>query len=476
VGGGSSLSRVHLLGIGGAGMSSLALHLLHEGHQVSGFDQRASSVTEALQVAGIEVCIGSPATLPETLDRLVISSAIPQHHPLLQAAHQRGLRVVHRSQELSRLFNARRGIAVAGSHGKTTTSALLAHLLSACGEHPSAMIGGQVGGYGANAFLGDGPFVVEADESDGSLLAYCPHHAVVTSVDDDVNVTAAAYADCGYRREKVQQTVDSLFLRFASSCQKSLWVCHDHPRAAALLGQRPRVRTYGLDGSCTLRAETVERGSHHSLVQVYLRGRPLGLLRVPMPGHHNVMNSLAALGVALDLGLRFPDIAHAIAMFRGVGRRFELLGQKNGCACYDDYAHNPQKVTAALQGALQAGRGRVIALFQPHRYTRMKLLGDSFLPALDGADQVILTDVYSSGEEPNGFDISAFHQALVQRAPAGSIHWAPDRAAVHQALDRIARPGDLIISLGAGDCGEWLRQWVSLPALLPQPPATELAA
>lgn len=322
------------------------------------------------------------------------------------------------------------------------------------------MVGGNVVGYGTNAFLGDGPFVAEADESDGSLLAYKPQLAIVTSVDDDVNVTAKAYVSCGYRRQCVQAVVDSLFLEFARNCQGTLWVCHDHARAATLLGRRRRVKSYGLDGSCTLRAETRERGLSHTRAQVFHRGRPLGLMRVPMPGHHNVMNSLAAVGIALELGLRFSDVAHAIAMFRGVERRFQLLGQRNGCLCFDDYAHNPQKVTAALQAAMQAGRGRVIALFQPHRYTRMRLLGEGFLPALDGADQVILTDVYSSGESPNGFDIHEFREALEERSPAQSIHWAPDKLSVHATLERVVRPGDLVISLGAGNCGSWLREWV----------------
>ena len=178
-----------------------------------------------------------------------------------------------------------------------------------------------------------------------------------------------------------------------------------------------------------------------------------------MPGHHNVMNSLAAVGLALDLGLRFADIAHAIAMFRGVERRFEKVGEKLGAACIDDYAHNPQKVAAALQAARQSCRGRVIALFQPHRYTRMRLLGDAFLPALDGADEVLLTDVYSSGEEPNGFEITTFRDRLVERAPRGSVHWTPDSTSVQETLNHVVRPGDLVISLGAGDCGAWLRAW-----------------
>jgi UDP-N-acetylmuramate--alanine ligase len=148
-------------------------------------------------------------------------------------------------------------------------------------------------------------------------------------------------------------------------------------------------------------------------------------------------------------------------MFRGVGRRFEMVGSRNDCLCIDDYAHNPQKVTAALQSAMQACRGRVIALFQPHRYTRMKLLGEAFLPALDGADQILLTDVYTSGEAPNGFDIEAFRNDLVLRSPAGAVHWTPDEAAVHEALDSITRPGDLVIALGAGDCGSWLRHWAT---------------
>ena len=457
---------MHLLGVGGTGMSSLALHLKSQGHRVSGNDQRASETTAMLQREGIDVTVGDRAPFPEGVERVVVSSAIQPTHPHLAEARLRGLEVVHRSDELSRLFNASKGIAIAGTHGKTTTSALLTHILAACGENPRAMIGGKVAGYGTNAFLGDGPFVTEADESDGSLLAYRPVHAVVTSVDDDVNVTAKAYAECGYQRERVQEAVDDIFLSFARNCQRGLWVCHDHVRAAALLGRKPGVKTYGLDGVCTLRADTVERGPCHTLAQVYLKGRPLGLLRVPMPGNHNVMNALAAVGLALDLGLRFPDIAHAVAMFRGVERRFELLGSRNGCTCVDDYAHNPQKVAAALQSARQACRGRVLALFQPHRYTRMKLLGDGFLPALDGADQVILTDVYSSGEVPNGFDIDSFHQQLVERAPKGSIHWAPDELSVHATLDSISEPGDLVIALGAGDCGAWLRHWVT-PSLAP---------
>jgi UDP-N-acetylmuramate--alanine ligase len=469
-------ANLHLLGIGGAGMSSLALHLHNEGHWVSGFDQRESDVTARLARSGIPVSTDPGATLPTKVDRLVVSSAIPEDHPLMQQARQQRVPVVHRSLELSRLFNATRGIAVAGSHGKTTTSALLAHILFACGENPSAMIGANVAGYGTNTFLGDGPFVAEADESDGSLLAYRPTHAIVTSIDDDVNVTAPAYASCGYHRERVQEAIDSVFSRFAANCGKGLWVCHDHVRAAALLGNKPGVKTYGVDGTCTLRSETRERGPYHNLVQVYYRGRSLGLMRVPMPGHHNVMNSLAAVGVALDLGLRFPDIAHAVAMFRGTERRFEMIGTKNGCLCFDDYAHNPQKVMAALQAAIQACRGRVVVLFQPHRYTRMRLLGDAFLPVLDGADQVVLTDVFTSGEAPNGFDIHNFHRRLAERAPVDSIHWAPDKESVFRALDRIARPGDLIVSLGAGSCGAWLREWVGRPADLPTGQPTEVAA
>lgn len=454
--------RIHLLGIGGAGMSSLALHLQNEGHRVSGSDQKASEVTADLERCGISVDVSESEELPGGLDRLVISSAIACDHPLLLEGRRKGIDVVHRSQELSRLFNASRGVAVAGSHGKTTTSSMLTHVLAVCGESPSAMIGGNLVGYD-RAFLGDGPFVTEADESDGSLLAYRPHHAVITSVDDDVNVTAQAYAKCGYHRGKVQEMVDSVFQRFAQGCRKSLWVCHEHARASALFSEWPGVKTYGVDGGCTLRAETIEHGPLHTVVKVVFKGRPLGLMRVPLPGHHNVLNSLAATGLALDLGLRFADIAHAIAMFAGVERRFQILGNKQGAVCIDDYAHNPQKVTAALQAARQASRSRVIAVFQPHRYTRMKLLGQDFLPALDGADHVLLTDVFSSGEAPNGFDLTGFHQQLVDRSPGGTVHWTPGQESVSRVLDALASPGDIVLSLGAGDCGAWLRDWVDRP-------------
>ena len=439
-------------------MSSLALHLQKEGHRVSGSDQAVSQTTHLLERAGIKVYSESES-LPEGIARVVISSAIQEEHPLFQQARKRGIEIVHRSAELSRLFNSRQGIAVAGTHGKTTTSTLVTHILSALGETPSAMLGGNAVGYETNTFLGTGPFVAEADESDGSLLAYRPVHAVVTSVDDDVNVTAQAFSQCGYQREKVQETVDKLFLQFAENTEKSLWVCHDHARASALLSGRRGVKSYGVDGGCFLRAETLERGPLHSTAQIYLRRKPIGRLRIPMPGHHNVMNSLAAVGLALDLGLRFADIAHAVAMFRGVERRFEKVGEKSGAVCIDDYAHNPQKVAAALQAARQSCRGRVIALFQPHRFTRMRLLGDSFLPALDGADEVLLTDVYSAGEESNGFEIAEFLDRLVDRAPSGSIHWTPDKISVQETLDRVVKQGDLVISLGAGDCGSWLKTW-----------------
>lgn len=441
-------------------MSSLALHLQQEGQRVSGADQNLSPTTAQLENVGIKV-FGEDLPLPEGVDRVIYSSAIPKDHPLLEQARERGLEIVHRSIELSRIFNSRRGIAVAGTHGKTTTSTLLTHVLAALGENPSAMLGGRAVGYGTNTFLGDGPFVAEADESDGSLRAYRPVHAVVTSIDDDVNVTAEAYCDCGYQREKVQETVDRLFLDLADNTDKSLWVCHDHARASALLAGRRGVKSYGVDGGCFLRAETLERGPFHSTAQIYLRRKPLGRLRVPMPGHHNVMNSLAAVGVALDLGLRFADVAHAIAMFRGVERRFEKVGEHHGALCIDDYAHNPQKVAAALQAALQTCRGRIVAIFQPHRYTRMRLLGESFLPALDGADEILLTDVYSSGEEPNGFDIRSFYEQLVRRSPRGTVHWSPDETAVHRTLDQVVQPGDLVISLGAGSCGRWLREWAA---------------
>ena len=443
-------------------MSSLALHLLKEGHKVSGSDLRSSPQTEKLQVAGVHVHFGDLTQFPVDADRVIASSAIPQDHPELQRARAHGIPIVHRSQELSRLFNQAHGIAIAGSHGKTTTSALLTHILLTCDESPSAMVGGNLVGFKTNAFIGSGPyFVAEADESDGSLLAYLPKHAVVTSVDDDVNVTSSAYSACGYNRSKVQATVNELFLEFARNTEIGLWLCYDHPRAFRLLGNLPRVRTYGSVGNCTLRAELLERGQFHTRSQLIYKGKTLGELRVPMPGPHNVLNSLAAIGIALDLGLSYTDIAHSVAMFKGVGRRFENVGTRNGCLCIDDYAHNPQKVVAALQAALQVCRGRIVALFQPHRYTRMKLLGNAFLPALDGADKVVLTDVFSSGEENNGFEIDKFRDDLMTRAPKNTVYWAPSESEVHQALDELARPGDLVVSLGAGSCGQWLRNWVA---------------
>lgn len=455
------IQTLHLLGIGGTGMSSLALHLLKEGHQVSGSDLKESARTKELQRRGVSIHFGDLQQFPDNADRVIVSSAIPQDHPEVLRAKERDIPTVHRSIELSRLFNQSHGIAIAGTHGKTTISALLTHVLTACDQSPSAMVGGGLIGYETNAFVGQGPyFVIEADESDGSLTAYMPEHTVVTSIDDDVNVTASAYSYCGYDQERVQSAVDRVFRRLTHQTRQGVWVCHDHPRASSVVGSLPGARLYGTDGSCHLRAQPFETGRFHSVSTIYHEGQSLGRLRVPLPGHHNVLNALSVVGICLDLGLPFADVAHAIAVFRGIRRRFERLGTRDGRLCVDDYAHNPQKVAAALAACLQANRGRTVAIFQPHRYTRMQLLGDDFLPALDGADIVLLTDVFASGEEPNDFSIDEFRSALEKRAPRHSVFWTPGEAEVHQALDDKTRAGDLVISLGAGSCGQWLCRWL----------------
>lgn len=458
--------KFHFIGIGGIGMSAIARALLARGCRVTGSDLTEGRQVQGLRQLGARCYVGHRSDQVGQAEAVVYSSAVPDDNPELREARRRGIPVLHRAGVLACLMRERLGIAVAGTHGKTTTSCLVAWVLHDNGLDPAAVLGGELAGLDSNVIAGGGfHLVAEADESDGSLLELSPQIAVVTSLDADVNLNARPFRKCGFDTAGVLETVESMFAEFVDRLPEDgcLVVCHDHLRARRLKG-RCRRFSYGLAPGADLRGVKVELEGFGSHCLVTLAGEPLGAMKLPLPGRHNLQNALAALGVALECGLSFERAAASLARFPGVRRRFEVVGQAKGVTFVDDYAHNPQKVKAALNGARAATRGRVVAVFQPHRYSRTRLLLRDFACAFEAADTVLVTDIYSAGEKPM-LGISAPRLIEEIRRPA-RVLYTPGLPEICEALRAVCRPGDLVVAMGAGSVTSWVRR---LPELLCSP-------
>ncbi len=444
--------RVHLIGIGGAGMSGIARILLARGVAVSGSDAKDSRAVLALRALGARVEVGHAAAhLPDAPATVVVSTAIRASNPELAAARERGLPVVHRAQALAALTAGRRLAAVAGTHGKTSTTSMLTVVLQHCGLDPSFAIGGDLASSGAGAHHGEGGvFVVEADESDGSFTAFAPDVAVVTNVEPD-------HLD-HHGTEEAYRAVFAAFVdRIAPG--GTLVACADDPGGAPLVARaRERgltVRTYGRSGADAALLDFTPEGAG-SRVRAVLRtsdgaGAALAL-RLAVPGEHMALNALGAALAAVELGAHPDCLTAGLATFGGVRRRFEYRGRAGGVAVYDDYAHHPTEVAATLRAAREvAGPGsRVVVAFQPHLYSRTRTFADAFGSALGLADEVVVLDVYAAREDP----VPGVSGALVADAvplPPGRVHYVPRWAEVPAVLAGLALPGDLVLTMGAGD-------------------------
>ena len=441
------LGRVHLVGIGGAGMSGIARVLLARGQQVSGSDAKQSRTTVALTALGATVHLGHAASHVEHADTVVVSTAIRQDNPELVAARDRGLRVLLRAEALAALMRGRRGVAVAGTHGKTTTTSMLTVAVQHCGVDPSFAIGGDLNEAASNAHHGSGDlFVVEADESDGSFLVYRPHAAVVTNVEAD---HLDHYGDAA--------AVDRAFEEFVLTVDRSGFVvmCADDPGTRRLATWARDcgidVRTYGTAEDADLRLSELTVSGTTSRYEPVLRGRRLPPVVLAVPGRHLALNSGGALLLGAGLGLDAALLVEGLAGFTGVRRRMELKGVEAGVRVYDDYAHHPTEVRAQLIAAREvAGRGRLVVAFQPHRYSRTLAFADEFGQALGLADEVVAMEVYSAGEDP----VPGATGATVADAvplPAGQVVFEPSWSAVPKLLAERAAAGDLVLTLGAGD-------------------------
>jgi UDP-N-acetylmuramate--alanine ligase len=436
--------RIHFVGIGGIGMSGIAEVLLNLGYEVSGSDLRGSEITTRLSALGGAIAIGHRADNVAKADVVVVSSAIPSKNPEVAVARARGVPVIPRAEMLAELMRLKTGIAVAGSHGKTTTTSMVAHLLAAAGLDPTAVVGGRLNNFGSNAKLGRGELmVVEADESDGSFLRLSPTVAVVTNIDPE---HLDHYGDFGRLRTAFVQFINRVpFYGLAV-------LCLDHPAVQGLIGEvEKRYATYGRSPLADYQASDLVLDGFRSTFRASRKGEPLGGFELAMVGEHNVLNALAALAVADELGVPVEASREALAAFRGVDRRFTVRGTEGGVTVIDDYGHHPAEVRATLAGARRAFGRRLVVAFQPHRYSRTRDLREEFATAFNDADLLLCTEIYAAGEDPiPGVTGEALAECLRAQGDR-EVVYAPDRPALLEALlDRVL-PGDLVVTLGAGD-------------------------
>ncbi len=432
---------VHVIGIGGAGMSAIATVLDAMGHTVTGSDLKASGVTERLQRAGIAVTIGHAAANVGAVDLVTMSSAVSEGNPEVREARQRGITVLSRAESLAAIASLRRCVAVAGTHGKTTTSSMLALLLVEAGIRPSFLIGGDVNEIGTNAVWDEGEWlVVEADESDGTFLALAPDIAVVTNVEADHLDHYGTF-----------EAVRGAFETFVGGARHR--VVGGDDEVATGIGRSSGADIVGLGPDATFRMTDVELS--RSALAFDLAGPDglvLGRLSVPVPGLHNARNAAVAAVAALAVGIEFDTVARALARFAGVARRFEFRGTVDGVTYVDDYAHLPSEVRAALAAARNGGWPRVVAVFQPHRYSRTAELWAEFGRSFADADEVVVTDVYGAGEAPvPGVTGRLVADAVRRENPGTPVHYVAGRSDLRAAVRLLLRPGDLCCTLGAGD-------------------------
>jgi UDP-N-acetylmuramate--alanine ligase len=442
-----NFQRVHLVGIGGSGMSGIAEVLLASGYGVSGSDLKATSVTERLLHLGATIYEGHRAENVRGAQVIVVSSAVAANNVEVIEAHKQKIPVIPRAEMLAELMRLKNGIAVAGAHGKTTTTSMVAAVLGAAGLDPTFVVGGRVNHSGSNAMVGKGEFiVVEADESDRSFLLLAPVVAVITTIDRE-------HLDQYSSLEDIQQ----VFLQFANRVPfyGTAVLCLDEPNVQAIIpGIKRPVITYGTSTQADLVISDVALKGLSSDFRLTFHGDDLGLFHLPSPpGIHNVRNAAAAAAVALSLNVPAELIRSGLARFAGVGRRFEIRGEFNGVTLIDDYGHHPAEIQATLKAARGCGYKRLLVLFQPHRFTRTKALWDEFSRAFNEADVLVLTEIYAAGESQiEGITGEKLAEA-VSAAGHKSVVFCTTMQSAMDFMLRESRPGDAVMTIGAGSIG-----------------------
>nr|WP_219641294.1 UDP-N-acetylmuramate--L-alanine ligase [Cohnella sp. CFH 77786] len=438
--------RVHFIGIGGYGMSAIARVMLEMGYQVSGSDVASQELTDKLAAKGARIYIGHEPEHVRGADLVVYSTALPKDNVERQAAEQLNIPTLHRSQMLARLLNARIGVTVAGAHGKTTTSSMIALVMETCGLDPTYIIGGEIVNVGTNAKAGKGDYVVaEADESDGSFLQYVPAVAVVTNIEADHLENYDG--DFG----KLKDAYVSYLRNVREGGVAVVGTDDENVRSILPRVRETRIVTFGIEAEAEYMASDIRLGDRCVSFNVRRGPETLGEVSLSVPGRHNVYNALATVIVCLEAGVPFARIAEAIREFRGAKRRFQVLGEVKDMLVIDDYAHHPTEIQATIQAAKATGK-RIIAVFQPQRYTRTYFLLDAFSRAFADADEVIITDIYSPAGEQRIEGVTS--QKLVELIASNSnpnVSYVPTKEEVLARLADRVKPGDLVLTMGAGD-------------------------
>lgn len=437
------LKNIHMVGIGGTGMNGIAEVLLNLGYEISGTDIMPNEATERLARLGAEISIGHKAEKVKGADVVVISTAIQDDNVEVEEARRLKIPIIPRAEMLAELMRMKYGIAVAGSHGKSSTTSMIAQILEQAGLDPTIIVGGRLNTLGAHAKLGEGEFIVaEADESDRTFLYLSPFIAVLTNLDEE-------HLD----QYETLDEIKSTFVHFANKvpfyCPIVLCL-DDHNLQSLIPSLERRIITYGFSAQADIFARDQKFEKSQSVSTLFWKGKKLGEMRLNVPGTHNIYNAMAAVGVALDLDISVPNILEALEDYRGIGRRFELKKQINDIMVIEDYAHHPTEIMATLEAAKQGWPCRLVAVFQPHRYSRLSKLMKNFAASFDHADVLITTEIYSAGEKPipNVTGKSLFEE--IGQFGHKNVHFEPKMEKIPSLIGKIVKPGDMIIIMGAG--------------------------
>jgi UDP-N-acetylmuramate--alanine ligase len=433
-----------MIGIGGTGMNGIAEVLLNLGYDVSGTDIAESQATLRLSHLGAKISIGHAAEKVRGADVVVISSAIKEHNVEVEEAKRLKIPIIPRAEMLAELMRLKNGVAVAGSHGKTSTTSMIAQVLEQAGFDPTIIVGGRLNTVGAHAKLGEGDFIIaEADESDRSFLYLSPFIAVLTNLDEE-------HLDQYQTIEEIKKT----FIHFANKvpfyCPVIL--CLDDPNLQSLIPKLDRrIITYGFSTQADIFARDYRFDKFTSLSTLHLKDKKLGTLRLNVPGYHNIYNALAAVAVGIDLDIPVPTILEGLEKYSGIGRRFELKKKVGDISIIEDYAHHPTEIKATLEAAKEGWQRRIISIFQPHRYSRLSLLMREFATAFNQTDILIITEIFPAGEEPiKGVSGKALFEEI-QEFGHKNVHFEQDMKRIPELVAKIAKPGDMVFILGAGN-------------------------
>lgn len=439
------IKKIHFVGIGGAGMSAIAKVLLQMGYTITGSDLNKSETINKLEKNGAQIFTGHSSENVQDAEAVVVSTAISQTNPEVQLAREKGIPVFHRADIIAELMLQYQGIAVAGAHGKTTTTAMIAVMLEHAGVDPTIIIGGEVEYLNGSAKLGTSKYLVaEADESDGSFLKFSPHIAVVTNIEND-------HMDFYKTMENILHTFNKFLHKIASGTGLGI-LCFDNAYIRDLADnlQRPYI-SYAIEHNAQYMARNIRTQGAITTYDVYQEGELLGTIKINVPGRHNVANSLAAVVVGVTVGLTFAQIAEGLSQFRGAKRRFQTKARLNGVWVIDDYAHHPTEITTTLLAARQTEPKRLICVFQPHRYSRTQFLREEFGRAFTTSDILIITDVYAAGEQPIPGINGEVLKEEIERQTGMQVIYISDKDKIARYLSEIVEPGDLVMTMGAGN-------------------------